>query len=82
MFRNEVLPGRLSSWRVPAWVVGESARKRGGEDFEGLRRRLEDENGRQGAEAQATGADGRLGGEVGRRRPLARQLVDQFRGAF
>ncbi|KAL5318328.1 hypothetical protein ACEPPN_013387 [Leptodophora sp. 'Broadleaf-Isolate-01'] len=79
-WRNEVLPGRLTRWRVPAWVVGEKMRKRG-EDFEGLRRRLEGENGGTAA-AAATGSDGRLGGEVGRRRPLARQLVDQFRGAF
>lgn len=78
-WRNEILPGRLTRWRVPGWVVGEASRKRG-EDFEGLRRRLEGENG--GAQAEATGSDGRLGGEVGRRRPLARQLVDQFRGAF
>ncbi|KAK0103194.1 hypothetical protein ONS95_014990 [Cadophora gregata] len=79
-WRNEVLPGRLTRWRVPAWVVGEVVRKRG-EDFEGLRRRLEGE-GTSGEQAAVTGSDGRLGGEVGRRRPLARQLVDQFRGAF
>jgi len=48
------------------------------EDFEGLRRRLEGEN--TGA-AMATGTDGRVGGEVGRR-PLGRQFLDQFRGAF
>lgn len=57
-------------------MVGIKAQKRG-EDFEGLRRRLEGEN-----EAVATGSDGRLGGEVGRRRTLGRQLIDQFRGAF
>ncbi|KAG4429701.1 hypothetical protein IFR05_014812 [Cadophora sp. M221] len=79
-WRNEVLPGRFTRWRVPAWVVGEKMRKRG-EGFEGLRRRLEGEN-RGTAAAAATGSDGRLGGEVGRRRPLARQLIDQFRGAF
>lgn len=77
-WRNEVLPGRVTRWRVPGWVVGEKKVKRG-EDFEGLRRRLETE-GRE--DAAATGSDGRLGGEVGRRRTLGRQLVDQFRGAF
>ncbi|KAF2092687.1 hypothetical protein NA57DRAFT_23834, partial [Rhizodiscina lignyota] len=42
-WRNEVLP--CSEWRVPGWVVGEKgsgagAQGRGGEGFEGLRRRL------------------------------------------
>lgn len=73
------MPGRLTRWRVPGWVVGEKMVKRE-EGFESLRRRLEGEEG--GSAAAATGSDGRLGGEVGRRRPLARQLVDQFRGAF
>jgi hypothetical protein len=59
-------------------MVGIRPRKRG-EDFEGLRRRLEGENTNA---AMATGSDGRLGGEVGRRRTLGRQLLDQFRGAF
>jgi hypothetical protein len=75
-WRNDVLPGRVGKWRVPGWMVGIRAVKRG-EDFEGLRRRLEGEN-----TAQATGSDGRLAGEVGRRRTLGRQLLDQFRGAF
>jgi hypothetical protein len=49
------------------------------EDFEAMRRRLEGENTNG---ALATGSDGRLRGEVGRRRTLGRQLLDQFRGAF
>jgi hypothetical protein len=59
-------------------MVGLKPRKRG-EDFEGLRRRLEGEN---TSDAVATGADGRSRTEVGRRRTLGRQLLDQFRGAF
>ena len=77
-WRNEVLPGAVTRWRVPGWMVGIQQRKRG-EDFEGLRRRLEGEN---TDAAVATGSDGRLAGEVGRRRTLGRQLLDQFRGAF
>jgi len=77
-WRNEVLPGAVTRWRIPGWMVGIRPRKRG-EDFEGLRRRLEGENTNS---AMATGSDGRLGGEVGRRRTLGRQLLDQFRGAF
>lgn len=75
-WRNDVLPGRVTRWRVPGWVVGMKGQKRT-EDFEALRRRLEGEN-----EAAATGSDGRLGGDVGRRRTLRQQLTDQFRGAF
>lgn len=58
--------------------MGMKPRKRT-EDFEEMRRRLEGE-GSQGA--AATGSDGRLGGDVGRRRTMGRQLLDQFRGAF
>jgi len=76
-WRNELLPGAVTRWRIPGWMVGMRGQKRG-EGFEGLRRRLEDEN---VDTATATGADGRLGGEVGRR-TLGRQLIDQFRGAF
>jgi hypothetical protein len=77
-WRNDVLPGVITQWRIPGWLVGIEPQKRG-EGFEGLRRRLEEENTNA---ATATGADGRLGGDVGRRRTLGRQLLDQFRGAF
>ncbi len=73
-----MFPGRITNWRVPGWMVGIRPKKRR-EDFEGLRRRLEGENTNT---AMATGADGRLGVEPGRRRTLGRQLLDQFRGAF
>lgn len=76
LWRNEVLPGVMVSWRVPGWVVGIAPQKRG-EGFEGLRRRLEEENTNAAA---ATGSDGRQGGNVAARRTLGRQLVDQFRG--
>jgi len=60
-------------------MVGIKRVKRG-EDFEGLRRRLEGENTNPDPAAAATGVEGRAG--EGRRRTLGRQLVDQFRGAF
>lgn len=78
LWRNEALPGVMVSWRVPGWMVGIAPQKRG-EGFEGLRRRLEEENTNAAA---ATGSDGRQGGNVAPRRTLGRQLVDQFRGAF
>ncbi|KAK6586007.1 hypothetical protein PZA11_001064 [Diplocarpon coronariae] len=80
-WRNEVLPGRVTRWRVPGWVVGEKKRRRRS-DFEGLRRRLESEGGVAGEGQVATGSDGRLGVESpGRRRTMGRQFMDQFRGA-
>lgn len=75
-WRNDVLPGRLTEWRVPGWLVGISTQKRR-DEFEGLRRRLEGEN--------ATGTttsvdDGQADGAAGRRRPVGQQILDQFRG--
>jgi hypothetical protein len=77
-WRNDVLPDVITQWRIPSWLLGIEAQKRG-EGFEGLRRRLEGESANS---ATATGADGRQGGDAGRRRTLGRQLLDQFRGAF
>jgi hypothetical protein len=78
VWRNDMLPGVVTQWRIPGWLVGIETQKRG-EGFEGLRRRLEGESGNN---ATATGADGRTGGEVDRRRTLGRQVLDQFRGVF
>lgn len=78
-WRNDVLPGRLTEWRVPGWLVGMHPQKRR-DEFEGLRRRLEGENNTSGT---ATGVDdGQQGGEgaAGRRRPMGQQILDQFRG--
>jgi hypothetical protein len=72
-YRNEILPMAANQFRIPGWMVGIQGVKRE-EGFEGLRRRLEGEN-----EAAATGSDGRTGGQV-QRRPMIRQLIDQFRG--
>lgn len=73
MWRNEILPARLTRFRVPAWVVGAKPMKR--EEYDSLRRRLESEN----ASGTATGSDTRPGG-VEQRRSMGRQLFDQFRG--
>ncbi|EXJ54073.1 hypothetical protein A1O7_09410 [Cladophialophora yegresii CBS 114405] len=42
---GELLPGRLGRWRVPAWMVGESSARKERGQYEGLRRRLEEEGG-------------------------------------
>jgi len=75
---DELVPAGLVRWRVPAWVVGEdTAGKRGrGQQYEGLRRRLEEEGQdgmrevsdgitRGGGGMQEAERRGRLGG-VGR----------------
>lgn len=77
MWRNEILPQALTSWRIPGWMVGVSPQKHG-EGYEGLRRRLQDEN----VGGAATGADGRIAGDVRPRRTLGRQVLDQFRGTL
>jgi hypothetical protein len=78
-WRNDMLPGALTRWRVPGWVVGMRSQKRS-DGFEGLRRRLEGEN---TAAAVATGAQGRQGaGDPGRRRAFGQQILDQFRGGL
>jgi membrane associated rhomboid family serine protease len=46
-YMGELLPAGLGQYRVPAWVVGESRAKERGQ-FEGLRRRLEEEGSRDG----------------------------------
>lgn len=85
---GELLPGRMSSWRVPRWIIGEGG-KGGGpgaaerERYEGLRRRLEEEGGRDDG-MRATGIEGlgAVGQDEARRRPMGRQIMDYFRGGF
>lgn len=74
MWRNEILPARLTAFRVPAWIVGAKPQQKR-EEYDSMRRRLETEN----TSATATGAEGRTDG-VEPRRTLGSQLLDQFRG--
>jgi hypothetical protein len=77
-WRNELLPGALTRWRVPGWVVGIRGRSRN-EGFEGIRRRLEDEDPSTGT---ASGVQPTAEGETNRRRTMGQQLMDEVRGAF
>ena len=70
---EELVPGGLVRWRVPAWVVGEDGSGKSGRGrYEGLRRRLQEEEDRDGmrevTNAAGTGQDERRGflGGVGR----------------
>lgn len=79
-WRNGVLPDRLTRWRIPGWVVGERPYKRR-EEFEGLRRRLEEEDTVPGNAGASSGVDGGPG-DAGRRRTVGQQVLDQFGGAL
>ncbi|KAI9846010.1 MAG: hypothetical protein M1837_004416 [Sclerophora amabilis] len=75
-----LIPG-ASSWRVPYWLMND---KPAGQRYEGLRRRLEEENVVAG-EGRATGVDegrGERGRATTQRRTLGTQLLDQFRGRY
>jgi hypothetical protein len=77
-WRMEVLPRSLMRWRIPGWVVGIRTPRRSRE-FEGLRRRLEDEG---MPTAAATGVQGQADSGSGRRRTMGQQVMDQFQGTF
>ncbi|KHO01950.1 uncharacterized protein MAM_00951 [Metarhizium album ARSEF 1941] len=78
-WRGGLIPASLVTWRLPGWMVGLRSHRRGAE-FEGLRRRLEGENG------SATGVSSSLpasdGQHAERRRTMGQQIVDQFREAL
>jgi hypothetical protein len=75
-WRMEVLPRSMMRWRIPGWIVGIRTPRRS-QEFEGLRRRLEDES---TPPATTTGVQGPSGGGSGRRRTMGQQVMDQFRG--
>ncbi|KAL2265208.1 hypothetical protein VTJ83DRAFT_6308 [Remersonia thermophila] len=85
-WRSELIPGALTRWRVPGWVVGMRSVKSGGSDrFEGMRRRLESEGASTGATAsglQQQQQQQQAGAEASRRRTMGQQLLDEVRGAF
>lgn len=74
-WRSGVFPARLTAWRVPAWLVGGTSRKPSAQ-FEGLRRRLEDED----ADPTAATATGREGQERSgpQRRTVTQEIFQQF----
>lgn len=68
-WREELVPASLVRWRVPGWVVGEDGQgKRSGRgQYEGLRRRLEEEN-QDGMREVSEGMARRSGGNEEERR--------------
>lgn len=82
-WRSELIPGALTRWRVPGWVVGmRSVKTRGNDQFEGMRRRLESEGASTGATASGLQQQQQAGAEASRRRTMGQQLLDEVRGAF
>ncbi|KAG6024599.1 hypothetical protein E4U41_001732 [Claviceps citrina] len=77
-WRGGVLPASLITWRLPGWMVGLSPHRRRAE-FEGLRRRLEGENGPATGVSSGVQSDGQ---QAERRRTVGQQIVDQFREAL
>jgi hypothetical protein len=78
LWRSGVVPGAITKWRLPGWMVGVASQKRSSAEFEGLRRRLEGEN---AAGAVASGAQ-RSEGDATQRRTMGQQIFDQFQGAL
>lgn len=79
-WRNELLPGVLTRWRIPGWLLG--AKSSGGrQGLEGVRRRLEGESSSMGTAtgAQQNAAEGETSN---RRRTMGQQLIDEVREAF
>jgi hypothetical protein len=80
-WRGGLLPASLVTWRLPGWMVGLRSHRRSAE-FEGLRRRLEGENGSSPNTGASSGVQGSEGQQMDRRRTMGQQIVDQFREAL
>lgn len=76
---GELLPGGLSRWRVPAWVVGESPKSKERGQYEGLRRRLEEEG--SSADGMRNVSDRVADRQDTARRGFGRQIVSYFTGS-
>lgn len=77
---GELLPSGLGRWRVPAWIVGESAKRKERGQFEGLRRRLEEEGSSADGMRNVSDNMGSRGQESARR-GFGRQILGYFTGS-
>jgi hypothetical protein len=78
---SELLPGGLGRWRIPAWVVGEASTRKERGQFEGLRRRLEEEGGAADGMRNVTERVGAGGAEDSERRGFGSRFVGYFTGS-
>ncbi|KEF57600.1 uncharacterized protein A1O9_05518 [Exophiala aquamarina CBS 119918] len=79
---GELLPGGLGRWRVPSWLVGETSKSKERGQFEGLRRRLEEEG--SSADGMRNVSDSVAAGSSqgnNARRGFGRQVLGYFTGS-
>jgi hypothetical protein len=77
---GELLPGGLSRWRVPSWMVGESSKSKERGQYEGLRRRLEEEGSSADGMRNVSDNAPDAGREEGRR-GFGRTIAGYFTGS-
>ena len=76
---GELLPGGLNRWRVPAWVLGESRKRKERGQYEGLRRRLEEEG--SSTDGMRNVSDRVADRQESGRRGFGRQIASYFTGS-
>ncbi|EXJ82519.1 hypothetical protein A1O3_06332 [Capronia epimyces CBS 606.96] len=76
---GELLPGKLNRWRVPSWMVGETSKRKQRGQYEGLRRRLEEEG--SSADGMRNVSDNVHAGQDDGRRGFGRQIMGYFTGS-
>lgn len=77
-WREESLPTSMMRWRIPAWVVGESNVSKGRGQYEGLRRRLEEEG--SGRDGMREVSDRAAEDQQTNRRGLGQRVLSYFTG--
>lgn len=76
---GELLPGGLGRWRIPSWIVGETSKRKERGQYEGLRRRLEEEG--SSADGMRNVSDNVDRVEGSGRRGFGRQILGYFTGS-
>ena len=76
---SELLPGGLGRWRIPAWVVGASSKRKERGQYEGLRRRLEEEG--SSADGMRNVTERVASAEGNARRGFGSRFVGYFTGS-
>ncbi|KIV83393.1 hypothetical protein PV11_05424 [Exophiala sideris] len=75
---GELLPSGLGRWRIPSWMVGESTKRKERGQYEGLRRRLEEEG--SSADGMRNVSDN-VDSVPESRRGFGRQILGYFTGS-
>jgi len=79
---GELLPSGLGRWRIPAWMVGETSQRKERGQYEGLRRRLEEEgSSADGMRNVTERVSNTARGEGNARRGFGSRFVGYFTGS-